>query len=176
MSQVRTKWHILSTINWINDDIINSFHKNHLTFSFIYYSFFIYQIGIYQIGRVFSAWGGNYNSNLEITCWCLVKLKKNPKIREKLGLTTSHPLTPLHIFFYFLETCTTKKKHTQFPKKRIRVRAWPTHPLPSFSRIFGFVLTWQNPLSKLTWLTKYIHYIYQENVHASHFRHTICTN
>ena len=42
-----------------------------------------------------------------------------------------------------------KKQHENqkiSKKMKIRVGAWPTHLLPSFSRIFGFFLTWQNPL------------------------------
>ena len=45
----------------------------------------------------------------------------------------------------------SKKKTTQKKQmkktKQIRVGAWPTHPLPSFSRIFNFFLLLQNPLA-----------------------------
>ena len=40
----------------------------------------------------------------------------------------------------------TQKSATFPKKKKIRVGTWPDHPLPSFCRIFGFFLTWQNPL------------------------------
>ena len=72
-----------------------------------------------------------------------VKLEK--KIRGQTPPT--HPPTQ-----FFFETCKAKqqyKKTLNFSKKQIQVGASPTHPLPSFSRIFGFFLTWQNPLACL---------------------------
>ena len=52
----------------------------------------------------------------------IVKLKKNPKIREKLGLVRIHPPSPLSIFFLNIlkhENNTQKtRKNTTFPKKK----------------------------------------------------------
>ena len=70
------------------------------------------------------------------------QVKKKPKIREKLGLARPHSSK-----FFFFETSKQHKKHKIKKIIIIRVRAWPTHPIPSFSRIFGIFLTWQNPLT-----------------------------
>ena len=69
----------------------------------------------------------------------------------RIGRIGQTPLThpPIH-FLFILETFrnmkhkNSTKKH-KISRKKIRVGAWSTHPLPSFSRIFGFFLTWQNP-------------------------------
>ena len=42
---------------------------------------------------------------------------------------------------------THKKTHIFLKKCRIRDGAWPTHPLPSFSRIFGISFNLTKPLS-----------------------------
>ena len=62
--------------------------------------------------------------------------KKNPHIREKLGLVRSHPHTPLSIFFYFFGNIW---KHE---KKKLGL-----HPPTHFRVFLGFLdfLTWQNP-------------------------------
>ena len=61
----------------------------------------------------------------------LVKLKK-------IGLAT--PQTPTHPQIYFLQLFWkhVQEKTPPPPKKEIRVGASRTHPLPCFSRIFGF--------------------------------------
>ena len=72
-----------------------------------------------------------------------LKKSKNPW-KTRIGRTpNTHP--PIHIFNFFwkhLETWKQHKKHKEtqnLPQKiQIRVGAWPTHPLPSFSRIFEF--------------------------------------
>ena len=72
---------------------------------------------------------------------CQVKKFKNQR-KTRIGrTTTTHP--SIHFFYFFWETCTAKKQHRK--TQNFRVGTWPTHPLPSFSRIFGFFLTWQNP-------------------------------
>ena len=81
----------------------------------------------------------------------LVKLKKFKK-SEKNSDCPDYKQTnpPIHFFNFLMETCTTTKttQNTQYLKKtKIRVGACPTHPLPSFSRIFWIFLTWQNPLA-----------------------------
>ena len=43
-----------------------------------------------------------------------------------------------------MKTTQNTEKHS-ISKKKIRVGASPTYPLPSFSVIFRFFLTWQNP-------------------------------
>ena len=98
-----------------------------------------------------------YNVTVWMDSWLslrgFVKLKKNQKIREKLGLATPHAPTPISIFLIFFGNMYNRNKqqnthkNTTFQKKKksFRVGAWPTHPLSSFSRIFWFFLTWQNP-------------------------------
>ena len=82
----------------------------------------------------------------------LVKLKKfqNPR-KTRIGQTSpTHP--PIQFLFFlrnFWNMTTTQKtqKDTKLQKKyKSELRLVPTHPLPSFFRNFGFVLTWQNPL------------------------------
>ena len=78
----------------------------------------------------------------------LVKLKQIPKIREKLGLIRPHQ--PTHYQFFFFGNMKTTQKTQHFPQKiKIRVGAWPTHPLPSFSRIFGFFFGLTKPLNNV---------------------------
>ena len=81
------------------------------------------------------------------------QVKKNPKIREKLGSSRPHLPTRLSIFYFFLKHVPRQKQHTKntiFPpkKKEIRGGAWHTHPLPSFSRIF---LNFFNLTKPLRW-------------------------
>ena len=71
------------------------------------------------------------------------QFKKKPKMREKLGVDGHLLPSPQSIFYFVLETCLTKKntvkKHKKHlpPKKKSELGLEPpTHPLPSFSRIF----------------------------------------
>ena len=50
------------------------------------------------------------------------------------------PTHPIYFFLIFgnMKTTRKKKKKKKFSPQNIRVGAWPTHPLPSFSRIFWF--------------------------------------
>ena len=86
-------------------------------------------------------------SRLRVSC----QVKKNPKIREKLGLVRLHPPTRLYNFLDFLETIRnmkTTQKMTQSFKKNLKSELGldpPTHFF-TFSRIF-FNLT--KPLSNL---------------------------
>ena len=60
--------------------------------------------------------------------------------KTRIGQTANNQ-PPIHFFLIFflkiLETWKQHKKHN-ISKKIIRAGAWPTNPLPSFSRIFGF--------------------------------------
>ena len=72
------------------------------------------------------------------------QVKKKLKIREKVELARPHP--PIHFFINLWKhvqqqknTHNTHKKTKNVKKKIIiRVGSLPTHPLPIFSRIFGF--------------------------------------
>ena len=48
-----------------------------------------------------------------------------------------------------MKTTQKTQKNTKFPPppKKSELGLDPPTPFPSFSRIIGFVLTWQNPLS-----------------------------
>ena len=92
----------------------------------------------------------------------LVKSKKSKNPRKtRIGLTpTTHPSIQLCFFLRNMYSKKTTQENTKFPKKRqIRVGTWPTHPLPCFSRIFGFFLTWQ--------VTVFI-YLHSINQHTRH--------
>ena len=92
-----------------------------------------------------AAWGISYTMTSKGSC----QVENNTKIRQKLGLLKPHTPTRLSDFSFLfkqLETWIQHKKHKiSKKKKKIRVGAWPTHPLSSFSRIFLFFSTWQNP-------------------------------
>ena len=73
----------------------------------------------------------------------LVKLKKNPR-KTRIGQTAPNHPTPLSNFFLNIlkhENYTKNTKKQKKSKKIIIIRVGldaPTHPLPSFSRMFGF--------------------------------------
>ena len=89
----------------------------------------------------------------------LVKLKKskNPTKTQNNQTITTHP--PIHCLF--LETWkqhTKKHKKHSIYKKKLYPSWGLTHPPTSDSRIFGFFLTWQNPLWR--WLQNTFDYFY----------------
>ena len=80
-------------------------------------------------------------------------LKKNPKVRDKLGFAGQN--LPPHIHFVFFKHVQQQKihKNTHFQKIIIRVGAWPNHLLPCFFSDFWFFLSLQNPL---IWIHSFI--------------------
>ena len=71
------------------------------------------------------------------------QVKKNKKKYEKKSDGSDLPPPPPPYRFFFLIMYNNKKQHNKYKisNKYIRVGASPTHPLPSFYRIFGFVST-----------------------------------
>ena len=83
----------------------------------------------------------------------LVKLQKIQKSEKYSDWSdATHPL-PCPFFWKYLETWKQHKNtnKTQNYQKiiKIRVGAWPTHPLPSFSRIFWFFKLDKTPLNSI---------------------------
>ena len=81
------------------------------------------------------------------------QVKKNPKIREKIGLARRHPPTPVNFFIFFWkdiqqEITTQKQKKQNIQKKRkIRVGASYTHPpTPKFFSDFWISFNLTKPL------------------------------
>ena len=86
------------------------------------------------------------------------QVEKNKKSEKNSDWSSpTHP--PIQFWSFFgniwkhQNNTRNTKKHKISKKIQIRVGAWPTHPLSSFSRIFRLFSTWQNPLARIVLTT-----------------------
>ena len=89
---------------------------------------------------------GPHKWNGLLTWWGVLSIKKKSKNPRKTRIGQSIDTHPPINFFWNMFNKKNHKKHKIKKKKSELVLESPIHPLPSFSQIFGFFLTWQNPL------------------------------
>ena len=95
-----------------------------------------------------------YNTIQYNTIQYNTSFKKNPKVRDKLGLAGHHLSPPIH-FVFFLNMY-NNKKYTKTHKIIIRVGAWPNHLLPCFFRFLIF-FNFSKPLNLNSFIHSFIH-------------------